>query len=264
MCGLVSPSDIDRHGSSTRYEGDHLFRGRSDHRLAIHCGARPAFPLRAALPYRRRGLCRSSQASDHVAPSADHDPSYRYRCQSCCESIICLTAIKPADKQIPVFLIDSWAYGRPTFPMMNIITYNLFSDKGANLYGTSPATFYLQNLFLNFNYLLPFALISLPALVVTYYTDRRRLGKTQQAPKEGETSPYTLLSLRLAPFYIWLAIITLQSHKEERFAFPLYPLLCFNAAVGVYLVKGWMENAYVTMTKSPYRVSTDAGKGCPS
>ena len=92
-------------------------------------------------------------------------------------------------------------------------------------------------------------------MIITYYTDRRRLGKTQQAPKEGETSPYTLLALRLAPFYIWLSIITLQSHKEERFAFPIYPLLCFNAAVGVYFVKGWLENAYVKATKSPWRVS---------
>ena len=154
-----------------------------------------------------------------------------------------------------MFLVDSWAYGRLTFPTLNIIRYNLFSGNGPNLYGTSPPTFYFANLFLNFNYLLPFALISLPALGLTYVFDRRRLGKTQQAPKAGETSPYTLLILRLAPFYIWLAILTLQAHKEERFAYPLYPLLCFNAAVGVYLVKGWLENAYVKITNSPYQAS---------
>jgi alpha-1,2-mannosyltransferase len=158
-------------------------------------------------------------------------------------------------RQIPVYLIDSWAYGRSTFPTLNIITYNLFSAEGANLYGTSPSSFYLFNLFLNFNYLLPFALISLPGLVFTYFTDRRRLGKTQQAPKKGETSPYTLLALRLSPFYLWLVILTLQAHKEERFAFPAYPLLCFNAAVGIYLVRGWIESAFIAITKSPYRVS---------
>ena len=156
---------------------------------------------------------------------------------------------------VPVYLVDSWVYGRQTFTPLNIVWYNLFSGNGPNLYGTSPPTFYLANLFLNFNYLLPFALFALPALGITYFVDRRRLGKTQRAPSAGETSPYTLLTLRLAPFYIWLCILSLQPHKEERFMFPAYPLLCFNAAVGVYLIKGWLEVAYISVTKSPYRAS---------
>ncbi|WWD21173.1 hypothetical protein CI109_105657 [Kwoniella shandongensis] len=154
---------------------------------------------------------------------------------------------------IPVSMIDSWAYGRSTFPTLNIIKYNIFSSGGPDLYGTSPPSFYLANLFLNFNFVLPLALLSLPALAVTYKFDHRRLGKTQQAPKEGESSPYTLLVLRLAPFYIWLAILTAQAHKEERFFFPAYPLLCFNAAVSVFLVRGWIETAYINLTKSSYR-----------
>jgi alpha-1,2-mannosyltransferase len=153
-------------------------------------------------------------------------------------------------------MIDSWAYGKSTFPTLNILTYNLFSSSGGpDLYGTSPPTFYLANLFLNFNFLTPLAILALPALAITYKFDHRRLGKTQQAPKEGETSPYTLLSLRLAPFYIWLAILSLQSHKEERFFYPAYPMLCFNAAVCVYLIKGWFEATFIYYTNSPYRVS---------
>ncbi|WVN87816.1 uncharacterized protein L203_103011 [Cryptococcus depauperatus CBS 7841] len=153
---------------------------------------------------------------------------------------------------VPVYLVDSWAYGRLSFPALNIVTYNLFSGNGPDLYGTSPSTFYLANLFLNFNIFLLFALVSLPALAVTYMYDYRRLGKTQMAPKEGETSPYMLMTLRLAPFYIWLTILTAQSHKEERFFFPAYPLLCFNAAVTIYLIRGWLEQGYVYLTKSPY------------
>lgn len=158
--------------------------------------------------------------------------------------------------QIPVYMVDSWAYGRQTFPTFNIISYNLFSGHGPELYGTSPPTFYLANLFLNFNYLVPFALLSLPGLAITYKFDNRRLGKNQRSPDKGETSPYTLLTIRLLPFYVWLGILTLQPHKEERFAYPLYGLLCFNAAVGVYLVKGWMEVVYIKVTKSPYQVSS--------
>jgi alpha-1,2-mannosyltransferase len=65
--------------------------------------------------------------------------------------------------------------------------------------------------------------------------------------------------LRLLPFYLWLAILTAQSHKEERFFFPAYPLLCFNAAVGIYLVKGWLETFYIYLTNSPYEVSFPLG-----
>lgn len=154
-----------------------------------------------------------------------------------------------------MYLVDSWAYGRRTFPTLNIVLYNLFSGNGPALYGTSPSTYYFANLFLNFNYLLPLSLLALPALAITYQFDNRRLGKTQQAPVAGETSPYTLLSLRLLPFYLWLAIMSLQPHKEERFMFPVYPLLCFNACVTVFLVKGWMETTFIYFTNSPYRVS---------
>ncbi len=158
-------------------------------------------------------------------------------------------------KQIPVSAVDSWVYGRSTFPTLNIMLYNIFSSTGGpELYGTSPSTYYLANLLLNFNFLLPLALLSLPALLLTYLFDHRRLGKTQQAPKEGETSPYTLLVMRLTSFYLWLATLSAQAHKEERFFFPAYPLLCFNAAVALYLVKGWMENFYIYVTKSPYQV----------
>lgn len=136
----------------------------------------------------------------------------------------------------------------------NIVKYNIFGDaeRGPDLYGTSPWYYYISNLFLNFNYLLPLALISLPALAVTYVVDRKRLGFA--TPSNDQSSPYTLLSLRLAPFYLWLAILTAQAHKEERFMFPVYPLLCFNAAITLYLARGWMEVAFIKVTKSPYRV----------
>ena len=109
-----------------------------------------------------------------------------------------------------------------------------------------------MNLLLNFNILVPLALASLPALLVTYFVDNKRLRRPKLS-LDG-SSPFTILALRLAPLYLWVAILTLQSHKEERFMFPIYPLLCFNAAVTLYLVRGWMEKTYITVTKSPYRV----------
>jgi alpha-1,2-mannosyltransferase len=90
-------------------------------------------------------------------------------------------------------------------------------------------------------------------MAVTYAVDRKRLGLTR--PAADQSSPFTILGLRLMPFYLWLGILSLQPHKEERFMFPAYPLLCFNAAVCVYLMRGWLEVGFVRLTKSPYRAS---------
>ncbi|KAJ4485792.1 glycosyltransferase family 22 protein [Lentinula aciculospora] len=155
---------------------------------------------------------------------------------------------------IPVISIDSLAYGKLAVVPFNIVRYNILSsDRGPGLYGTSPWNFYLVNLLLNFNVILPFALLSLPALVVTYMVDRNRLGQFNASPEES--SPFTVLALRLCPFYLWLGILTVQPHKEERFMFPAYTMLCFNAAVTLYLIRGWMETAFISVTKSPYRAS---------
>ncbi|KAF8215850.1 glycosyltransferase family 22 protein [Mycena galopus ATCC 62051] len=156
---------------------------------------------------------------------------------------------------IPVIAIDSIAYGKLAIVPWNIIKYNIFggSERGPDLYGTSPWNFYLLNLVLNFNVLTLFALLSLPSLGVTYFVDRKRLGLAK--PSADQSSPFTVLALRLAPFYLWTGILTSQAHKEERFMFPAYPLLCFNAAVTLYLMRGWLETAFISFTKSPYRAS---------
>jgi alpha-1,2-mannosyltransferase len=159
------------------------------------------------------------------------------------------------------------AYGRFNIVPWNIIKYNLLSgdSRGPELYGTEPWYFYFLNLLLNFNIVTPLALISLPALVLTYFVDTKRVGgvllSTSTAEKEKDkelgkrSSPYTLLSIRLAPFYIWFILLTLQPHKEERFFFPAYPFLAFNAAVTIFLFRGYIETAFIGYTHSPYQAS---------
>ncbi|KAI9460480.1 asparagine-linked glycosylation 9 protein isoform a [Lactarius psammicola] len=156
---------------------------------------------------------------------------------------------------IPIAIVDSYFYGKMTAVFWNIVKYNVFPDasRGPGLYGTEPWYYYLLNLSLNFNILLPMALFSLPALIITYRIDRRRLGNA--VPTAEQSSPFRLLALRLLPLYIWLGIFTVQPHKEERFMYPVYPLVCFNAAVMTYLLRGWIEVAYIKMTKSPYKAS---------
>ncbi|OAX32858.1 glycosyltransferase family 22 protein [Rhizopogon vinicolor AM-OR11-026] len=156
---------------------------------------------------------------------------------------------------VPVVAIDSTAYGQWSIVPWNIVRYNIFggSDRGPDLYGTAPWYFYIFNLLLNFNVLVPLAFVSLPCLAVTYRIDRKRLEMSK--PRPDQSSPFTLLALRLAPLYVWTAILTAQAHKEERFMFPAYPLICFNAAVTLYLIRGWMEVAYISATNSSYQAS---------
>ncbi|KAH9950929.1 glycosyltransferase family 22 protein [Amylocystis lapponica] len=156
---------------------------------------------------------------------------------------------------IPVIALDTLFYGKLTLVPWNIIKYNVFPDaqRGPELYGTESVFFYLSNLLLNFNVIVPLALLSLPALAITYRVDRKRLG--ERSPPPGESSRYALLAVRLAPVYVWMQILTAQSHKEERFMFPVYPLICFNAAVTLYLMRGWLETAFIAVTKSPYKAS---------
>lgn len=148
----------------------------------------------------------------------------------------------------------------------NIIAYNLLpsgdSHKGPELYGTEPWYYYVLNLALAFNVILPLALAALPALAVTYLIDRRRLG---YPASKDQSNQFIVLGVRLLPMYLWLGVLTAQPHKEERFAFPAYTMICFNAAVTLYLVRGWMEVAYIKATASPYRVRSTPFKfmrGC--
>ncbi|EIN13913.1 asparagine-linked glycosylation 9 protein isoform a [Punctularia strigosozonata HHB-11173 SS5] len=161
---------------------------------------------------------------------------------------------------VPIVLVDSYFYGKLTVTPWNIVSYNIFSDpaRGPELYGTESPAFYFLNLALNFNLVLPMALLAIPSLILTYYIDRRRLytpGAAPVSPDILQSSAYTVMGIRLLPVYIWLGILTAQAHKEERFVFPAYPLICFNAAVTLYLVRGWMEVAYVKVTGSSYQAS---------
>ncbi|KAH8099315.1 asparagine-linked glycosylation 9 protein isoform a [Cristinia sonorae] len=155
---------------------------------------------------------------------------------------------------IPVVAMDTLFYGKLTIVPWNIIKYNVFPDpgRGPDLYGSEPPSFYVNNLILNFNILVPLAFAAIPVLFITSIVDRKRLG---DKPLPGTTSPFVLLAFRLAPVYVWFGIMTAQPHKEERFMFPIYPLICFNAAVTVYLMRGWLEAAYIKFTQSPYKAS---------
>lgn len=36
---------------------------------------------------------------------------------------------------------------------------------------------------------------------------------------------------------LWFLVFFIQAHKEERFIFPAYPLICLNAAITIEMIQ---------------------------
>lgn len=124
--------------------------------------------------------------------------------------------------------IDSFFYKKLTCVPLNIVLYNVFSgsSKGPNIYGVEPWHFYVRNLTLNFNVWFFLALGAMPLLLF------------QHLIRQQSVSKQTLLRgiVFVTPFYLWLAIFTLQPHKEERFMYPVYPALALNAGISLHIL----------------------------
>lgn len=117
----------------------------------------------------------------------------------------------------------------------NIVKYNIFSSSGGpDLYGTEPWHFYFKNLVLNFNAWFILALLSLPLFLLQKLFMR---SSTETFQSGLRTVVF------LSPFYMWLAIFSLQPHKEERFMYPAYPFLALNAALAIHTLLSAFGNA---------------------
>lgn len=124
---------------------------------------------------------------------------------------------------VPFVAVDSFFYGKLVIAPLNILLYNVFTPHGPDLYGTEPWHFYFVNGLLNFNLVFALALFSLPltALMETllHRFNVQNLGR-----------PYWLT---LSPMYLWMLVFFTRPHKEERFLFPIYPLICLSGAVAL-------------------------------
>lgn len=115
-----------------------------------------------------------------------------------------------------VMLVDSHLYTRKfLFVPANIVLYNVFAleGEGPEIFGVEPFSYYVKNLLLNFNIVLPLGLLGTVANL------------TQK--------PFGLKNAfgHSVPLLIWAYIFCKQPHKEERFLYPIYPLLCLSASV---------------------------------
>jgi alpha-1,2-mannosyltransferase len=137
---------------------------------------------------------------------------------------------------IPSAMDSVLYYHKPVFPVANIVLYNAWGDSNADLYGTEPWYFYLTNLLLNFNVVALLALLSLPLWVIA-----QTCASTAPPPARDTAVPAkrtisggrALAVVCFAPLYANLVFFSAQPHKEERFLFPLYPIICLAASVSV-------------------------------
>lgn len=121
----------------------------------------------------------------------------------------------------PLVAIDSYHYGKVVIAPLNIVLYNVFSSHGANLYGSEPWTFYFLNLALNFNIALVGSVAALPVIVICRFLSNR---------KHLVTIHHWIVMVSLL---LWITLFTVQKHKEERFMFPIFPLICLSAGISV-------------------------------
>ena len=127
--------------------------------------------------------------------------------------LLTFTAAIAVAVQAVVMVIDYRNYGIWVSPTINIFTYNA-AGGGDELYGTERITYYVKNLFLNLNVVSFLGAAVLPMIVFTQLRDAD-------------------LIVLLSPMYLWLAVVVPRPHKEERFLFPIYPLLCLGAVLTV-------------------------------
>ncbi|KAM6107695.1 alpha-1,2-mannosyltransferase ALG9 isoform 2-T2 [Pterocles gutturalis] len=63
--------------------------------------------------------------------------------------------------------------------------------------------------------------------------------------------------LTLAPMYIWIMIFFSQPHKEERFLFPIYPLICLCGAVALSALQKCYHFVFQRYRLEHYTVSSN-------
>ena len=117
-------------------------------------------------------------------------------------------------------VVDYYYYRKFIVAVLNIFIYNsnAGSEHGQNLYGVEPWTFFFRNLFLNYSIVFLASLLA-PVVAIAAY--------------------WVLPSYRFAvesfakvciPWYLWFLIFSCMPHKEERFMFVAYPLICLTGA----------------------------------
>lgn len=142
---------------------------------------------------------------------------------------------------IPAAYIDTYYYQRKTSPLLNILFYNA-GGNGDELYGIEDISYYFKNLFLNLGVIWPLA-VATPIILL-----RNSLNKLDNNS--------TKLLVILCSCGLWMGILMSRPHKEERFMYPIYPLLSVLAATSLCYITDMVMTVfgnYETLVDAPFK-----------
>ncbi|KAK9862164.1 hypothetical protein WJX84_007027 [Apatococcus fuscideae] len=128
-------------------------------------------------------------------------------------------------------------YGQWTVSLWNFLKYNVVGGGDSALYGVEPASYYVKNGALNLNVAL--ALFCLYPLAVLLQLTRH-------------SGTNVLLALAVCPAYVWFAAISALPHKEERFLYVVYPLVCLAAAAVLSSLPSVIQQTATTIFPKPF------------
>ena len=156
-----------------------------------------------------------------------------------------------------VLSIDYQMYGKLTSPLFNIVLYNAGGD-GDNLYGVEPASYYVNNLFLTLGVAWPLSAAA-PLLYFREYLEAFKEKKEEKEEEEDKDHDDDSIKgneklMRMVigcSTMLWLLVLFKRPHKEERFMYPIYPLICFLAASSMVLGADLIGNVAGSLSSPP-------------
>ncbi len=137
--------------------------------------------------------------------------------------------------QLIVMIVDYKYYEKIISPTINIFIYNtgLFSNKNGDgsgiinrdeLYGVEDVSYYIKNLILNWNVTGILGVLALPFLIILQLLSNNN-------NRHWKKNEIQIIVLMLLPMMLWIVMVFTRPHKEERFLFPIYPMLAIGAAM---------------------------------
>eukprot|EP00899_Mesostigma_viride_P024385 jgi/Mesvir1/5130/Mv15282-RA.1 len=150
--------------------------------------------------------------------------------------------------------VDRLYYGRWVSSVLNLVVYNVAGGGDSHLYGVEGGSFYLRNMANNFNVGLVLACATPGLLILARILQPHKptVGKAGRAsapapPKICKDNALGPLAWVLSPVYIWVGFMSTVPHKEERFLFVVYPLICLAAATSVDVLENLLRAAVLKL-----------------
>jgi hypothetical protein len=136
-------------------------------------------------------------------------------------------------------------------PVWNTLVYNLGLDpekrqSGDNLYGVEPISYYIKNLLLTTGLALPLVSLSLILEIIQIIGWKLQIFTFDK--KIHQFLDSHLLTMYIV-LILWLGLLCTRPHKEERFLYPIYPLMAILAARSLSCGLAIINSVFLSISK---------------